>query len=68
MSEKVYVTRKKVVLADGSIKEYMSRCKYTTKPKPVAKTAIYKKLLATNNTEKLKKIEAILDEVEQVVE
>lgn len=62
MSEKVYITRKKVTLADGTVKEYTSSRKYIPRVKELKKTEVYKKLLKLDDIDKLKRINEIIDE------
>jgi hypothetical protein len=40
MTEKIYTTRKKVILADGTVKEYTSTYKYQKKKTVTHKPAI----------------------------
>lgn len=63
MEDRIYITRKKVTLSDGTIKEYTSRSKYTPKKKEINKTDLYKRLLKVDDINTLRRIKGILDEL-----
>lgn len=65
MDNKVYVTKKTVTLADGTIREYRSQYKYNYVPvdksKKITKSKVIEKIKEAS-PEKLKKIYEILNQ------